>query len=62
MTIGDIKKNIKNMSDKELANAYVVGKEMQEKNVLFDSLDKYCLNEIEWEILCRLSDGDYIDF
>lgn len=62
MTINDINENIKQMSDKELAAAYIVGKDLQDRDPKFDKVDMYCLYAIEWEILCRLAEGDYLEF
>lgn len=63
MTMQDVKKNIKQMSDKELSEAYAVGQDMLQKNPKgFDRLDREVLLAIEWEHMCRLADGDYIEF
>lgn len=62
MTLNDVKENIRNMSDKELAAAYIVGKDLQDRDPKFDKVDAYCLSAIEWEILCRLAEGDYFEF
>ena len=62
MTMSDIKKNVEQMSDKELAAAYIVGKDLQDRDPKFDKVDIYCLSAIEWEILCRLAEGDYLEF
>ena len=63
MTLQNIKENIKNMSDRELVEAYKVGSDLRKKDPKgFDRLDNELLLAIEWEHMMRLADGDYIEF
>lgn len=62
MTMRNVKENIRNMSDKELAEAYKVGSDLMQKDPKFDRLDREVLLAIEWEHMMRLADGDYIEF
>ena len=60
MTLKNVKENIQNMSDKELAYAASVGYSLRHKSE-FDKLDKELLSMIEFEVMCRLSDNATYD-
>lgn len=60
MTMNDVKENVRNMSDKELAYAASVGYSLRHKPG-FDRLDKELLSMIEFEVMCRLSDNATYD-